>query len=610
MQGNGGRRKRNLCGIMWKYRKVLIVVCTVGCILLSEMSEGFFVAAAGAPGPDTSDSAGDMGPSARDTQSGVGNKGLSAWDGSGNGGFSAQDTSDGTGRTAQDGDAAAGSTGLTAQDTSGGTGQSGTASQGDAGGKESGTEEGDSDDGTAQGMSDAGGMSNLVIDNKNVYEGMESPYSKGYMPKIDGNKAVVVLPLLAKEKLSGNRMTVALRLGEGENLPFVYKNYEKVVKLGKHKTKKGGKREECYLAAFSLTLKSERYNGSYPVTFAVTAKDKSGNEIYQEFSVYVTITDGKDLTADGGGTDGAGDETPQFAPKVLIQTYEFSRNEILCGEKFTARLTLYNTSGINAAKNMAITIQPGENLELLSRTDSDYVSQLEAGESCTIQFAFRVLATAPSGQYDIGVTLDYADVKGNPYTMQEVVKVSAKQKTSIEVAPVRVPGSLQLGETIELQAQVMNLGKGKLYNVRAMLEAEGLAPSGMIFIGDIEAGTSMSGSMEVTAEGLSGDSLYGPTQGKIVFYYEDESGKEMTQEQEFETSIIALSDESENKQAEDDTGQWWVIMALISIFLVQAVIIFVMRRRGQEELPEQEQIGEEKADEEENQNIFAASETK
>lgn len=534
-----------MCGIMWKYRKVLIVVCIVGSILLSGMFGGFLVAAAGAPGTDASDSAK----------------------------------------------------------------QSGTASQGDAGGKESGTQEGDTDDGTSQGMSDTGGMSNLVIDNKNVYEGMENPYSKGYVPKIDGNKAVVVLPLLAKEKLSGNRMTVALRLGEGENLPFVYKNYEKVVKLGKHKTKKGGKREECYLAAFSLTLKSERYNGSYPVTFAVTAKDKSGNEIYQEFSVYVTITDGKDLTAEGG-TDGADDETPQFAPKVLIQTYEFSRNEILCGERFTARLTLYNTSGINAAKNMAITIQPGENLELLSRTDSDYVSQLEAGESCTIQFAFRVLATAPSGQYDIGVTLDYADVKGNPYTMQEVVKVSAKQKTSIEVAPVRVPGSLQLGETIELQAQVMNLGKGKLYNVRAMLEAEGLAPSGMIFIGDIEAGTSMSGSMEVTAEGLSGDSLYGPTQGKIVFYYEDESGKEMTQEQEFETSIIALSDESEKKQAEDDTGQWWVIMALISIFLVQAVIIFVMRRRGQKELPSQEQIGEEKADEEENQNIFAASETK
>ncbi len=533
MQGKNGCQKGNMCIKMLRWKKIQIVFCLVGCVLLYEI---FCCVTACAQGQDGA-------------AAGIG--------------LTVQDT---PGEIGQDGDAVADGTGRTVQD--GGT-------------------QGDADDGMSKGVSDAGGSSSLVIDNKNVYEGMENSYSGGYVPKIEGKKAIVVLPLLAKEKLSGNSMTVSLRLGEGENLPFVYKNYEKAVRLGKHKTKKSGKSVECYLVAFNLELKSERYNGSYPVTLSITAKDKNGNEIYQDFTVYVTITDGKDPAADAGDGSGSGDEVPQFAPKVLIQSYEFSSDEILCGERFTARLTLYNTSGINMAKNMMITVQPGENIELLSKTDSDYVSQLGAGESCTIQFAFRVLATAPGGQYDIGVTLDYADSKGNPYTIQEAVKVSAKQKTVVEIAPVSVPKNIQVGETIELQTQVMNLGKGKLYNVRAMLEADGLTPTGMAFIGDIEPGTSMSGSMEVTVEGLSGESLYGESQGKIIFYYEDESGKEMTQEQEFTTAILSPLAGNEEETAEDDTGQWWVIMVLIVIFLIQAVMIFIMRKRGQQQIGEE-----------------------
>ena len=131
---------------------------------------------------------------------------------------------------------------------------------------------------------------------------------------------------------------------------------------------------------------------------------------------------------------------------------------------------------------------------------------------------------------------------------------------------------------MELLTQAMNLGKGKLYNVRAMLEAEGLTSSGVAFIGDVEAGTSMAGSMEITAEGLTGTNLYGATQGKITFYYADEVGNEMTQEQTFETDILSpLSGENEEEPG-DDTRQWWIIMTVILVLLIQAAVIFFMRK--------------------------------
>ena len=425
---------------------------------------------------------------------------------------------------------------------------------------------------------EGGGAAGFVIDNQNVYKGMEKSYSRGYVPKIGNDSAVLVLPLQAKYKISGNRVRAALKFGEGENIPFVHKNYEKAVKLRYYKNGKTGKKAGRYLISFNLKLKKDRYNGSYPVTVTVSGQDEAGSEISQEFTVYVTITDGKKAGGTEGTQEGEEDNRAKFAPKVMMDSYQFSRKKILCGEKFTAKITLRNTSSTESVKNMMVSVTPGENVELLGRTGSSYVRELAAGGSCDLSFRFRVNASAPRGQYSVGVAMDYADARGGTHTAESAMKVSAEQPVQIQISSVSVPKTIQLGETVELLTQAMNLGKGKLYNVRAMLEADGLTPSGAAFIGDIEAGTSMSGSMEITAEGLTGTDLYGATQGKITFYYADEAGNEMTQEQTFETDILSpLSGENE-EESEDDTRQWWVIMAVILGFLIQAAVIFFMRK--------------------------------
>lgn len=431
--------------------------------------------------------------------------------------------------------------------------------------------------GGIQGSLGGGSEAGFAIDSKSVYHGMSKSYAKGYVPKVEHDEAVLVLPLLPKRKLSRNRMTVTLAFGEAENLPLVRKNYEKEVRAGRHQVNGTRKRKTCYLAVFRLKLKKDRYNGSYPVTLSVRAQDETGNSMQQDFTVYVTITDGKDAAAEAAQGEGQ-EEVPQFAPKVMINSYRFSKKTIMCGEKVTAKVTLHNTSSTETVKNMLVSVAPGEHVELLGKTDSHYVEQLGAGETVTLSFDFRISAAASRGQYNIDIAMDYSDKKANPYTVQGALKVLAEQPVQIEIAPVPVPDKIQVGETVELQAQAMNLGKGKIYNVRAVLEAEGLTPSGTAFIGDMEPGTSMEGSMELTADGFSGDSLYGTAQGKITFLYEDEAGNEMTHEQQFETWILSpLSDEN-GEEKTDDTKQWWVIMAVITALLVQAVVVFFMRK--------------------------------
>ena len=69
---------------------------------------------------------------------------------------------------------------------------------------------------TAQGSSDTG-VGVLTIDNQYVYEGMDASYAGGYVPKIEKNKALLILPLLAKQKLVHEQMTVSVTFGDAES---------------------------------------------------------------------------------------------------------------------------------------------------------------------------------------------------------------------------------------------------------------------------------------------------------------------------------------------------------------------------------------------------------
>lgn len=426
-------------------------------------------------------------------------------------------------------------------------------------------------------ISDVSNTSVLTIENKNAYKGMKKSYSAGYVPDVTKRAAVIVLPLIAKRPLAKNKMTVSLRLGEAENLPFIYKNYEKTFSLARHKVKNTKRAVSCYLVAFRLALQKQHSGGTYPVTLSVCAEDKSGNEINQDFTVYVTTTDTR-IKKKAAPHRSAGNDS-NLAPKVLIDSYKFSKKNVLCGEKTIADLTLLNTSKSKTVKNILVKIAPGENIELLGKRDSYYIQQLRSSKTCHLSFPFRVKANAPYGQYNIDVTIEYSDSKGETYTAQGTVKISARQKTQIEISPIRLPEQIRVGESVELETQAMNLGRGTLYNVRALLEADGLRPSGTAFIGDIEPGTSMTGSMELVAEELSGESSYGTTQGKVTFYYEDEMGNEKTHVQSFETSLLSPRSNDSGSESEDNQRQWWVIMAVISTVVALAAAIFFISKK-------------------------------
>lgn len=423
---------------------------------------------------------------------------------------------------------------------------------------------------------DAGeGEPSLYLDDKNIYTGMELSYGKGYIPTVSDNQVTVVFPILCEESIKGDCIKTALELGDAQIAPFVFKNYERTVPYESHKVNGGAGETKAYVADFVIDLKEKRINGSYPVILHVTARDTSGNVIEEQFTAYVTITDG--ITLEEETTTEAVEDVPTFAPKMMVEAYTYSKSEIYPGDEVTATITLKNTSQKSSVKNMTVTISAEEKgFTLLSKSDSVYVESIGAQETYTVSFRYRIGASVTSGQYDLSLAMDYADGDGNTYTASGKAKLDVIQDSQVEFDPLIMERDMVVSDVLEAKVQAMNLGRSKVYNVRAELSADGLCPQGTIFIGDMEAGSAASGTTQVSVSSLSGDRLYGETQCTVMYYYEDESGREFQETEEFVITIQSPFSETEPVE-EESVGQWWIIMAVIFALILIGAVFFVLR---------------------------------
>ncbi|MBO5509201.1 MAG: hypothetical protein J5962_01945, partial [Lachnospiraceae bacterium] len=116
----------------------------------------------------------------------------------------------------------------------------------------------------------------IIIDTENCYEGMGRAYSQGYEPEISDGRVNIMLPLICRTgELKGRELYMEVSFGDVSTLPFVYRNYGKIVKEQQYMNNKN----ECYdiyMASVTLDLKEDRVNGSYPVIFSLSGIDERG----------------------------------------------------------------------------------------------------------------------------------------------------------------------------------------------------------------------------------------------------------------------------------------------------------------------------------------------
>ncbi len=415
----------------------------------------------------------------------------------------------------------------------------------------------------------------LIIDSRNLYEGMDRTYAQGYVPRIVNGRAYIILPLLG-ETYDG-KVTITADLGATANSPFIFGNYSQTV---------GGWGR--YVFVLEIPLLSERINGSYPVTLKADYLDVLGQQKQQTFTVYVTITDGKNPP------------DPNDVPKQEVEKPELFISECTVDpgtvggeQEFSVSVTIDNIGAIRARSVRLSYGSEAAGIVPVETNSAMHLPNIASGKSETVSFKLRTTKDVLAGEQPFYITLDYVDLYGGVYTNIRTFLVHVTQPAEMSYDPVSLPKEVTAGETVSLPANVFNIGKSTLRNVSVNLTGAGLFPTSSVFLGDIQPGEAGYGEMKVFIGMLSMTEgyteSYGKTTGTYTISYTDDVGEAHTVEQQLSTEIkqpvIAGEKTDAEKKAEEEQkramSQWWisalVAFAVIAIIVTVIVVTKVMR---------------------------------
>ncbi len=416
----------------------------------------------------------------------------------------------------------------------------------------------------------------LLIDNAHIYEHMQQSYAQGYEPLIDGDTAVIVLPLCCEDDEKPESVRISAKLQPDS--PFIVRNYEQTVPLAVHPDSDGAE-HEIYLAEFRLAMQAERVNGCYPVM--LQAAD------FGAYTVYVNITDGIDPNAKEPEAPPEPVSEPEpkedpviLMPKILVQRTD--GGSVQAGEFAELHITLKNTSRTETLQNLTLTASAAAPFSLQS-ADTLYFEKVAANAEFEAVFVCQAASDAAAGTYTMPLQFDFAYGKGMTGAGSGNVRLTVTQPVRMEFPAVVFPAEAVVSDRLELHIQAINLGAAAAQNVRAELTCDGLLPEGMAFLGSVSGGTSAESVLNVQVTAKRGAELYGETSGQILFIYEDASGAEQTEMQDFTIMLKSPFSErpAEPKQA---SPKYWVwIMAGIGggILLLTAYLIVRRRKRVQ-----------------------------
>ena len=408
----------------------------------------------------------------------------------------------------------------------------------------------------------------LIIDSWNLYDGMDRTYQQGYVPRIVNGCCYIIFPLIG-ETYDG-KVTVTADLGATADSPFVFGNYSQ--------TAAGWGR---YVFMFEIPLVKGRINGSYPVTLKADYLDVLGQQKQQSFTLYVTISDGKNPP---DPNDVPKQEVEK--PELFISACEITPDTVGGDGEFSVNVKIDNIGSIRAR---SVRLTYGSEAEGILPYDTNNAILLEniaSEESAEAAFKMRTTKDVIAGSRAFFITLDYVDLYGGVYTNTRTFLVNVTQPAEMTYDAISLPKSVTAGETFTLPANVFNIGKSPLRNVTVNLTGAGLFPTSSVFLGDIQPGQAGYGEMKVFVGMLSMTEgyteSYGKTSAVYTVTYMDDAGEVHTAEQQLSTEIkqpvIAGEKTDAEKKAEEEQkramSQWWI--SALAAFAVIAIIVAVI----------------------------------
>lgn len=413
----------------------------------------------------------------------------------------------------------------------------------------------------------------LVIDTEHVYPEMEKSYANGYVPTVTQKDVRMILPLIGT--VASGTINVTAKLPTDG--PFASEDLTFDVAENAYDVKKADGSDEnvkAYLIDCTVPLNKTVYNGTYFVRFIVHYQTADGKTAEQAFSVQVSITEGKTRNGNSGQK-----------PFLLIENSIVTPTDTVGNDTVTIQLTIAN-DGQKEARNIHITAVPQDtDIILTSDLNGIYLERLSVNEVVTVQFDLRVARHALEGDHLVQVDMKYEGKSEGDYSSTASYRIHVAQPVELAYDAIKLPEKITSGDTFTQIIYVYNPSCATAYNVRGVLNVDGLICSSA-YLGNIAPQGEATKELSVFVTTLSGSQKYGDTWGSFELHYENENGEEQVLYQDLKGTIlepVKITDEEkerqEKEQKEQQTlSQWWISLLVAIAIIVILVAIIVMAR--------------------------------
>ena len=405
-----------------------------------------------------------------------------------------------------------------------------------------------------------------------------------------------------------SQVTLAPELGDsGESWPFKteYQDYKQsvdVIPAG----------ESCDFT-FEFVQREDVPSARYTLQFVLTAE----NEVKASQKFYVNTTakpedtkssqeEGQEADAGGfsnGGVSysGGGSAGSGSVPRVIVTGFTTDPAEVRAGSNFTLTIHLKNTSKSTRVSNMLFDLSaPTEGSDEqtaapaflpASGSSSIYLEGIAANGTADISIQLNAKADLLQKPYSIGMSMKYEDSSATQIEATSSISIPVKQDARFEFSEFEIsPESIAVGEEANVMCNLYNLGKIKLYNVKATFEGSCIDKE-EVFVGNVESGASAS--IDAMVEGKK--ATKGPAKITMTLSYEDEAGevKTMTKDFQLEVTEASESDLAAMDMETEDKGGIPVIPILIlvaALAVIAAAVIIIRKKKKKQTLVEEEAL--------------------
>ena len=317
----------------------------------------------------------------------------------------------------------------------------------------------------------------------------------------------------------------------------------------------------------------------------------------------VPYTDGGGSVTNEGESTGNGP-----TPRVIVTGFSTEPAEVKAGMNFKLIVHLKNTSKKTAVENMLFDFNaPSEGDENTaapaflpsSGSSSVYLEKIKANGTKDISIDLNAKADLVQKPYSLALSMKYEDGNGGQYESAANISVPIKQDARFEFSEFEMSSeTVEVGGETNVMCNLYNMGRVKLYNVKAKFEGEGLK-SKEIFLGNVEPGATATIDGMVTGEQVT----TGDGKAKLLITYEDEAGNISNAEKELTLMVTepVVEDgmmDGQSMPEEEPKKGFPVIPVVLGVVVVAAIIAIVVfkKHKKKKAFEEEEEFLEDELD--------------